>query len=90
MPFMEYLSPFMINTTFEESEWTSESKTGQAAFSRCKCSYTRLLYDAEGKLRDDIGRQEKVIIEATEDVLAAICSVIIQIGFPIEYEWLSR
>jgi len=30
------------------------------------------------------------VIEATEDVLAAICIVIIQVGFQIEYEWLSH
>jgi hypothetical protein len=27
------------------------------------------------------------VIEATEDVLVAICIVIIQVGFQIEYEW---
>jgi hypothetical protein len=89
MPFMEYPSSTVINSTFEESEWTLESKTGEETFSRCKYSYTRLLYSAEGKLRDGIGRQEKVMAEVTEDVLAAICSVIIQVGFQIEYEWLS-
>lgn len=90
MPFMEYPSSTMINSTFEESEWTLESKTGEATFSRRKYSYTRLLHGADGRLRDGISRQEKVIAEATEEVLAAICSVIIQIGFQIEYEWLSR
>jgi hypothetical protein len=30
------------------------------------------------------------VIEATEDVLAAICIVIIQVGLQIEYEWLSH
>ena len=30
------------------------------------------------------------MIEATEDVLVAICIVIIQVGFQIEYEWLSH
>jgi hypothetical protein len=90
MPFMEYPDSTVINSTIEESEWTLESETGQETLLRCKYSYTRLLYDTDGKLRDDIGRQEKVIIEATEDVLDAICSVIIQVGFQIEYEWLLR
>ena len=90
MPFMEYPSSIAINSTFEESEWTLESNMGRETFSRCKYSYTRLLYNAEEKLRDDIGRQERVIIEVTEDVLAAICTIIVQVGFHIEYEWLSR
>jgi hypothetical protein len=87
---MQYPSSTVINSTIEGSEWTLESKTGQETFSRCRYSYTRLLYNADGKLRDGIGRQEKVIVEVMEDVLAAICGVIIQIGFQIEYEWLSR
>jgi hypothetical protein len=90
MPFMEYPSSTVINSTFEESEWTLESKTGEETFSRCKYSSTRLLHGADGRPGDGIGRQEKVIAETTEEVLAAICSVIIQIGFQIEYEWLSR
>lgn len=90
MPFMEYPDSTVINSSFEASEWTLESEKGQETFLRCKYSYTRLLYDTEGNLRGDIGRQEKVIIEATEDVLDAICSVIIQVGFQIEYEWLLR
>jgi hypothetical protein len=90
MPFMEYPGPTTINSAFDESGWTLESKRGRETFSRCKYSHTRLLYNVEGKLRDDIGRQERIIIEATEDVLAAICAVIIQVGFHIEYEWLSR
>ena len=79
-----------MNSTFEDSEWTLESKTARDTLSRCKYSYTRLLYNAERKLQDEIGRRERVLIDATEDVLAAICTGIISVGFGIEYEWLSR
>ena len=90
MPFMEYPDSAAINSTFEESEWTLESKMAKDTFSRCKYSYTCLLYNGEGNLRNEIGRPERVIIEATEDVLAAICAGIISVGFKTEYEWLSR
>jgi hypothetical protein len=90
LPFMEYPASAQLNSTFGKSEWTLGSQRGRETFSRCKYSYTRLHYNTEGKLRDRIGRQERVMIEATEDVLAAICIVIIQVGFQIEYEWLSR
>ena len=90
MPFMEYPAFAQLNSTFEKSEWTLESQRGRETFLRCKYSYTRLHYNTEGKLRDKIGRQERVLIEAMEGVLAAICVVIIQVGFQIEYEWLSH
>ena len=84
---MEYPASAQLNSTFEKSEWTLGSQRGRETLSRCKYSYTRLHYNTEGKLRDKIGRQERVMIEATEDVLVAICIVIIQVGFQIEYEW---
>lgn len=90
MPFMEYPASAQLNSTFGKSEWTLESQRGRETFSRCKYPYIRLHYNIEGKLRDKIGRQERVVIEATEDVLDAICIVIIQVGFQIEYEWLSH
>jgi hypothetical protein len=90
LPFMEYPASAQPNSTFEKSEWTLGSQRGRETLSRCKYSYTRLHYNTEGRLRDKIGRQERVMIEAAEDVLAAICIVIIQVGFQIEYEWLSR
>jgi len=49
-----------------------------------------LLYNTEEDLLGNVGRHEKAIIEATEDMLDAICTSIIHVGFGIEYEWLSR
>ena len=90
MPFLEYPGSCANNSAFEDSQWSLESQTARTTLSRCRYSYTRLLYNAEGNLENEIGRPERVLIEATEDVLSAICTSIISVGFGIEYEWLSR
>lgn len=87
LPFLEYPDSNNNMLAVRKSGWSLQSSLGQITLSRCKYAYTRLLYDNEGRMLDFIGGHERVVIEATESVLDAICSTIIQVGFGVELVW---
>ena len=90
MPFLEYPSDTTIRSDRDSSPWTLHSELGKITLWRCKYAYTRLVYSEDGHLLSTINHQERLLISSTEEVLSAICSTIIDIGFGLEYYWLSR
>ena len=87
LPFLEYPDSTDNMLAVRKSGWSLQSSLGQITLSRCKYAYTRLLYDSEGSMLEFMSGPERVVIEATENVLDAICSSIIQVGFEVESMW---
>lgn len=89
LPFLEYPMSTTMNERFQDHNWSLHSLMGKITMSRCKYAYTRLFYDSDGNELRTNGH-EKTLIEATEEVLDAICSSILRVGFGIEREWIFR
>ena len=80
MPFFEYPAD-------GASELHRSSHRGQAAYARCRYSWTRLLSADQGV---QLNEHEALLKWAVEETLGGICSVVIKTCLAAEREWQTR
>ena len=79
------LLPFFEYPALDKSEELHfETPRSQAAYSRCRSSWTRLLAPDQGI---SLSENEKLLKWAVEETLAGICSVILVVGIDVEGAW---
>ena len=85
LPFFEY--PLHNQRSSHQEELLFESSRSQAALSKCRFSWTRLLAADQGIT---LNENEQLLKWAVEETLGGICSVILEVGLQIEGEWESH
>lgn len=85
LPFFQY--PTSDQSDIREDELDISSSSGQAAYARCRFSWTRLLSSDE---KVSLSDEEELLKWAVEETVGGICSAILDVGLNVEREWESR
>ncbi|KAI9838993.1 MAG: hypothetical protein M1819_004201 [Sarea resinae] len=85
LPFFEYPSSDLSNSTYLNQEFTIFSPLGQTTLGRCQKSRTSSRIQKITLLSPE----QATLKWAIEGILSGICNAIVEVGLGVEREWLS-